>query len=76
MSDAEELALQQMLLETPFGEPGSGMVRYGAAMYLFVHGLIESDLLEAYRIASKLDCEDPLAVAKLRKARSRQEPGP
>lgn len=49
---------QYALLKTPLGKPGSGMVRYGAAMYFHRSGRLTTDLLEAYRICCKLDHED------------------
>ena len=59
-----EDARQLGLLSATVGVPGSGYVRYGAAMYFFQKGLIAADLLEIYRICCKLDGEDPVAVAK------------
>jgi hypothetical protein len=51
------------LLDAPVGEPGSGMVRYAAAMYLNRRGLISDDLLEIYRVCARMDETDPRAVA-------------
>jgi Dimethlysulfonioproprionate lyase len=45
------------LLCSPLGQPGSGRVRYGAAMALY-------DVLEVYRVASAHDARDPLAVLR------------
>ncbi|MGQ0564455.1 MAG: dimethylsulfonioproprionate lyase family protein [Gemmobacter sp.] len=50
------------LLATPLGRPGSGRLRYGAAMTLFNAGLIGAEMLEVYRICANLDAEDPAAV--------------
>jgi hypothetical protein len=47
------------LLRTRLGEPGSGRVRYGAAMALHRQGLIPDAVLEVYRIASARDDADP-----------------
>lgn len=47
------------LLRTGLGEPGSGRVRYGAAMALHRQGLIPDAVLEVYRIASADDGTDP-----------------
>lgn len=47
------------LIATPLGLPGSGRVRYGAAMALFREGRIGEVELEVYRIASADDSEDP-----------------
>ena len=49
---------QYSLLKTPLGKPGSGMARYGAAMYFHRSGRMTPELLEAYRICCKLDHED------------------
>ncbi len=48
-------------LLTPPGQPGSGRVRYGAAMELWRQGQISAEVLEVYRIASAHDGRDPLA---------------
>lgn len=61
--DEEQLAL----LRLPLGEPGSGMTRYGAAMYFFQRGKLGSETLEAYRICCNLDSEDPARVAHSRR---------
>ncbi|MEM8811804.1 MAG: hypothetical protein AAGF59_04235 [Pseudomonadota bacterium] len=49
-------------LETPLGEPGSGRVRYAAAMHLYQIGQMDAETLERYRICCKLDHEDPNSV--------------
>jgi hypothetical protein len=46
-------------LRRPLGEPGSGLVRYAAAMHLRQRGLIDDAALERYRVCSRLDAEDP-----------------
>ncbi len=48
------------LLFQPLGVPGSGRVRYGAAMALYRDGAISAEVLEVYRIASAHDARDPL----------------
>ena len=55
---------QKQLLTTDVGLPGSGRVRYGAAMYFYARGDMQADMLEIYRICSKLDREDPIQVAR------------
>ncbi len=50
------------LLHLPLGQPGSGRVRYGAAMALWQAGLIGPEALEVYRVASAHDSRDPGAV--------------
>ena len=47
------------LLHTPLGQPGSGRVRYGAAMELWRGGLISEAQLDVYRDASPFDGRDP-----------------
>ncbi len=47
------------LIATPLGEPGSGRIRYGAAMDLFHAGRLPEGALEVYRICSPLDGQDP-----------------
>ncbi len=47
------------LLHTPLGLPGSGRVRYGAAMALHAGGQISDGALEVYRIAAANDYTDP-----------------
>lgn len=49
-------------LATPVGLPGSGRLRYGAAMALYRRGEISAAVLEAYRVASALDGQDPAAI--------------
>lgn len=49
-------------LAAPLGAPGSGRVRYGAAMALYAAGRIGPEVLEIYRICSPLDAEDPRAL--------------
>lgn len=58
IADREEWAR----LGTPLGLPGSGLVRYAAAMHLRQHGLIDDATLERYRICCRLDWEDPKKV--------------
>jgi hypothetical protein len=47
------------LLHAPLGIPGSGRVRYGAAMELFRRGLLSEAQLDCYREASPFDGRDP-----------------
>ncbi|MEP3439247.1 MAG: hypothetical protein ABJN75_21060 [Hoeflea sp.] len=57
----EERQLKLLLL--PLGAPGSGMHRYGAAMFFYQCGKLDAEQLESYRICCNLDFEDPDAVA-------------
>jgi hypothetical protein len=54
------------LLHAPLGAPGSGRVRYGAAMALWRAGQIGEAALEVYRVASAHDARDPLAMLRER----------
>lgn len=60
---ADEADAQLAFLNTPVGAPGSGGVRYAAAMHFYQQGLISARLLEVYRQCSKFDHEDPVDVA-------------
>lgn len=64
--ESDEDRRQIEFLSAPPGTAGSGMTRYGAAMYFYGRGKIDAELLEAFRIASKFDGEDALAVARSR----------
>lgn len=55
-------ARERARLARPLGEPGSGRVRYAAAMHLYNIGEIDAVTLERYRICCKLDSEDPASV--------------
>lgn len=61
-AEADTEKQQRELLQTPLGVPGSGFVRYGAAMYFYAIGKLSAERLEAYRICCNLDSEDPMAV--------------
>lgn len=52
------------LILTPSGEEWSGRARYAAAMYFFLRNEMSADVLEIYRICSRIDHED--AVDALR----------
>ena len=59
-----ETARQAALLATPCGPPGSGALRYGAAMYFYREGLMSAEMLEIYRRCCVLDDEDPADLAR------------
>lgn len=44
------------------GEPGSGRVRYAAAMHFFQRGMLSRRALECFRVLAKEDGEDPQAA--------------
>ncbi|QYK42087.1 MAG: hypothetical protein KF887_02820 [Paracoccaceae bacterium] len=50
------------LIRTPLGQPGSGRVRYGAAMALFRDGTLSEAQLDVYRDAAAHDGRDPLPM--------------
>lgn len=53
-------------LATPAGVPGSGRLRYGAAMQLNRRGRLSDAALEVYRICAPLDGEEPAALLAAR----------
>ena len=63
-SEKDQRALAH--LQTAFGQPGSGRLRYAAAMYFNRQGLISDDALEVYRICSADDAEDPATLLSQR----------
>ena len=48
----------------PPGAEWSGRARYAAAMYFCQRGEMTADVLEIYRICSRLDAEDPVSVLR------------
>lgn len=61
---ADEEAENWTLILTPAGEEWSGRARYAAAMYFYRRGKMSAEVLEIYRICSRIDGED--AVDALR----------
>lgn len=59
-----EAKVQSQFLLTTVGTPGSGAIRYAAAMYFFQNGQLSAEMLEIYRSCSKFDAEDPLDLAR------------
>jgi hypothetical protein len=53
-------------LFAPLGQPGSGRVRYGAAMELWRLGQISAEVLEVYRVVSAHDGRDPMDALRER----------
>lgn len=66
---AGEVAAALRRVATPVGLPGSGRLRYGAAMTLHAAGVIGFDALEVYRILSMTDAEDPARLLAIRRLR-------
>ncbi|MBZ9657134.1 hypothetical protein [Phyllobacterium lublinensis] len=60
----KELDEQWLLINTPLGQEWSGRARYAAAMYFNIRGEMSAEALEIYRICSRMDWEDPLAILK------------
>lgn len=59
------------LILTPAGEEWSGRARYAAAMHFYRKGEMSAEVLEIYRICSRIDHED--AVDALRAYRMGSE---
>ena len=55
---------QWALVNAPLGEEWSGRTRYAAAMYFYKRGEMSAEVLEVYRICSRLDRQDPLAIVR------------
>ncbi|MGV3552206.1 hypothetical protein [Rhizobium sp.] len=52
------------LIMTPAGEEWSGRARYAAAMYFFRRNEMSAEVLEIYRICSRIDHEDAVDALK------------
>ena len=52
------------LILTPAGEEWSGRARYAAAMYFYRMNEMSTEVLEIYRICSRLDDEDAVDALK------------
>lgn len=64
MTTQDEHLHNRKLVTAPLGEHWSGRARYGAAMYFYKRGEMSADVLEVYRVCSRLDAEDPLDVIR------------
>jgi hypothetical protein len=60
----EEAHENWALIHTPPCIEWSGRARYAAAMYFFQKGEMAAEVLEVYRICSRLDAENPLDVLR------------
>ena len=60
----EETRRNWNLIRTPAGVEWSGRTRYAAAMAFHQRGEMSAEVLEVYRICSRLDSEDPLSVLR------------
>ncbi len=65
MTQAEDLRASSDL-HAALGQPGSGRLRYAAAMHFHGRGLISPEVLEVYRICSPQDWEDPAGLLAAR----------
>ena len=52
------------LILTPVGEEWSGRTRYAAAMYFYRKDEMSAEVLEIYRICSRIDHEDAVDALK------------
>ena len=52
------------LILTPAGEDWSGRARYAAAMYFYRKNEMSAEVLEIYRICSRIDHEDAVDALK------------
>lgn len=65
MTDNDTEAQEQWdLVNTPLREHWSGRTRYAAAMYFYKRGEMSAEVLEVYRLCSRLDHQDPLAIIR------------
>lgn len=60
----EETRRNWQIVAMPPGAEWSGRARYAAAMYFYQRGEMAADVLEVYRICSRLDAEDPISVLR------------
>lgn len=58
----DETLLNWNLIRTPPGTEWSGRTRYAAATFFYHRGEISAEVLEVYRICSRIDAEDPVDV--------------
>lgn len=65
IASAED-ARQYASLTSADATPGAATARYAAAMYFFTRGMIAAETLEAYRICSPIDHEDPRGLLAAR----------
>lgn len=60
----EETRRNWQIVAMPPGAEWSGRARYAAAMYFYQRGEMAAEVLEVYRICSRLDAEDPVSVLR------------
>lgn len=64
MTQDEETRRNWDIITMPPSAEWSGRARYAAAMYFYQKGEMAADVLEVYRICSRLDTEDPVSVLR------------
>ena len=79
--EPDDVARNWKLIASPLGQEWSGRARYAAAMFFYARGEMSAEVLEVYRICSRLDGEDPLDVLRRWKIGADwvervQQPGP
>ena len=62
----EETRRNWEIIAAPPGPGWSGRARYAAAMFFCQRGEMAPEVLEVYRICSRLDAEDPLSIIRQR----------
>ena len=62
--EQDEVARNWELIAQPLGQEWSGRARYAAAMFFYARGEMSAEVLEVYRICSRLDSEDPISVLR------------
>ena len=62
--EPDEVARNWELIAQPMGQEWSGRARYAAAMFFYARGEMSAEVLEVYRICSRLDGEDPISVLR------------
>jgi hypothetical protein len=60
----DETRRNWQIVAMPPGADWSGRARYAAAMYFYRRGEMAAEVLEVYRICSRLDAEDPVSVLR------------
>lgn len=64
LDDPREVDRNWMLIRSPLGENWSGRTRYAAAMFFYQRGEMTSEVLEVYRLCSRLDHQDPRPIIR------------
>lgn len=62
--EPDDVACNWKLIASPLGQEWSGRARYAAAMFFYARGEMSAEVLEVYRICSRLDSEDPISVLR------------